>query len=230
MVAALSAVRSSGVSTLRPVGCEPASAKGIAVSLGVSPALRLFAFVLGVIASAYAWTFILPDQSASGSIAREASIVIAPKASFLRGADIVVDKSAPSISTATIAESAPIFRTASLATKDDPPSLPSLDLPRQPEIAIRETSYGLASYYSQGARTANGERFNARELTAAHRTLKFGTRVRVTNVATGKSVIVRINDRGPFIRGRVIDLSRSAAESLGMVGRGVAKVKVDVMG
>ena len=81
------------------------------------------------------------------------------------------------------------------------------------------------------ARTENRERrtFNPNELTAAHRTLPFGTRVRVTNVATGKTVTVRVNDRGPFIDGRVIDVSHSAAESLGMVGQGVAKVKLDVV-
>ena len=88
---------------------------------------------------------------------------------------------------------------------------------------------GLASFYSQGTRTASGEKFNAGELTAAHRTLPFGTRVRVTNVATGQSVTVRVNDRGPFINGRVIDVSHAAAQSLGMVGQGVAKVKLDVV-
>ncbi|HZO47082.1 MAG TPA: septal ring lytic transglycosylase RlpA family protein [Xanthobacteraceae bacterium] len=90
-------------------------------------------------------------------------------------------------------------------------------------------SNGLASFYKQGQKTASGERFNPNELTAAHRTLPFGTRVRVTNVATGKTVTVRVNDRGPFIDGRVIDVSHSAAESLGMVGQGVAKVKLDVV-
>jgi rare lipoprotein A len=87
----------------------------------------------------------------------------------------------------------------------------------------------MASFYKQGSRTASGEKFNPRELTAAHPTLPFGTRVRVTNVNTGRSVTVRINDRGPFVRGRVIDVSHSAAESLGMVGQGVAKVKLDVV-
>lgn len=90
-------------------------------------------------------------------------------------------------------------------------------------------SDGMASFYSHGAKTASGEKFDARELTAAHRTLPFGTKVRVTNVATGQSVTVRINDRGPFVNGRVIDVSRSAAQSLGMEGRGVAKVKLDVV-
>jgi rare lipoprotein A len=90
-------------------------------------------------------------------------------------------------------------------------------------------SQGVASFYTEGTQTANGEKFDTHELTAAHRTLPFGTRLRVTNVATGRSVTVRVNDRGPFVKGRVIDLSHSAAESLGMVGRGVAQVKLDVV-
>ena len=90
-------------------------------------------------------------------------------------------------------------------------------------------SYGLASFYGHQSRTASGEKFNPRELTAAHRTLPFGTKVRVTDVATGKSVTVRVNDRGPFIPGRVVDISSSAAETLGISGRGVAKVKLDVV-
>ena len=97
------------------------------------------------------------------------------------------------------------------------------------KVAAATPSDGIASFYKQGSRTASGEKFNPRELTAAHPTLPFGTRVRVTNVNTGRSVTVRINDRGPFIRGRVIDVSHSAAESLGMVGQGVAKVKLDVV-
>jgi peptidoglycan lytic transglycosylase len=88
---------------------------------------------------------------------------------------------------------------------------------------------GLASFYSHGSRTASGERFNARELTAAHPTLPFGTKVRVTDVNSGRSVTVRVNDRGPFVKGRVIDVSHAAAESLGMVGKGVTQVKLDVV-
>jgi peptidoglycan lytic transglycosylase len=90
-------------------------------------------------------------------------------------------------------------------------------------------SQGLASFYSEGGRTANGEKFDAHELTAAHPTLPFGTRLRVTNVATGRSVTVRVNDRGPYVPGRVVDVSYSAADALGMVGKGVAKVKLDVV-
>lgn len=92
-----------------------------------------------------------------------------------------------------------------------------------------DASSGLASFYGHESRTASGEKFNAGELTAAHRTLPFGTRVRVTNVATGKSVTVRINDRGPYVPGRVVDVSHSAAASLGIVRQGVAKVKLDVV-
>lgn len=92
---------------------------------------------------------------------------------------------------------------------------------------------GIASFYGAyfaGRKTASGERFNPSRMTAAHRTLPFGTRVRVTNMRNGRSVVVRINDRGPFIRGRVIDLSRGAAGVIGMIGRGIAPVRVEVLG
>lgn len=88
---------------------------------------------------------------------------------------------------------------------------------------------GMASYYKSGRRTANGERFNPHGLTAAHRTLPFGTLVRVTNLRNNKSVVVRINDRGPFAHGRVIDLSLGAAKAVGLVASGVARVKFEVI-
>jgi len=88
---------------------------------------------------------------------------------------------------------------------------------------------GLASYYSRGGRTASGEPFDRNALTGAHRTVPFGTRVRVTMLKTGKHVIVRINDRGPATRGRVIDISRRAAEVLGMVGAGLSRVEVEIV-
>ena len=90
-------------------------------------------------------------------------------------------------------------------------------------------STGFASFYTEGERTASGEKFNSHELTAAHPTLPFGTRLRVTNVATGRSVIVRVNDRGPFVPGRIVDVSYSAAEALGIVRRGTAKVTLAVV-
>jgi rare lipoprotein A len=95
--------------------------------------------------------------------------------------------------------------------------------------AAQLASHGIASFYTEGTKTASGEKFNTHELTAAHPTLPFGTRLRVTNVASGQSVTVRVNDRGPYVRGRVVDVSYAAAETLGMVGGGVAKVKLDVV-
>jgi rare lipoprotein A len=91
------------------------------------------------------------------------------------------------------------------------------------------SSFGVASFYSEGVKTASGEKFDPSELTAASPNLPFGTRLRVTNVSNGRSVVVRVNDRGPFVPGRVVDVSYSAAETLGMVGRGTAKVKLDVV-
>jgi rare lipoprotein A len=95
--------------------------------------------------------------------------------------------------------------------------------------ATEVASHGIASFYTEGTKTASGEKFDTNELTAAHPTLPFGTRLRVTNVTSGKSVTVRVNDRGPYVRGRVVDVSHAAAESLGMVDGGVAKVKLDVV-
>ncbi|WP_322417220.1 septal ring lytic transglycosylase RlpA family protein [Mesorhizobium huakuii] len=83
---------------------------------------------------------------------------------------------------------------------------------------------GRASWYALHSRTASGERMNPSALTAAHRTLPFGTKLRVTNQNNGRSVIVRINDRGPFIRGRVLDLSKGAAGQLGFIGSGHTSV------
>jgi rare lipoprotein A len=93
----------------------------------------------------------------------------------------------------------------------------------------QDSSFGVASFYTEGTKTANGEKFDPGELTAASPNLPFGTRLRVTNVTNGRSVVVRVNDRGPFVPGRVVDVSYSAAETLGMVGRGTAKVKLDVV-
>jgi rare lipoprotein A len=101
--------------------------------------------------------------------------------------------------------------------------------PAEAEVEKRSDilAEGIASYYGAelaGNRTANGERFNPNALTAAHRTLPMGTRLRVTNKANGKSVVVRINDRGPFAKHRIIDVSRAAAERISMVRSGTARV------
>lgn len=89
---------------------------------------------------------------------------------------------------------------------------------------------GGASWYALGSRTASGEPMRASNLTAAHRSLRFGTKVKVTNRRNGKSVVVRINDRGPFVRGRVLDVSRAAARNLGMISSGTAKVCYEIIG
>lgn len=96
--------------------------------------------------------------------------------------------------------------------------------------ASGNVQYGKASWYGaghDGGPTASGERYNKRAMTAAHRTLPMNTKVRVTNQLNGRSAIVRINDRGPFIRGRIIDLSEAAAEQLWMKEAGVVPVKVE---
>lgn len=91
---------------------------------------------------------------------------------------------------------------------------------------------GVASYYGpgfHGRRTANGETFNMNALTAAHRTLPFGTKLKVTNLANGKSTVVRVNDRGPYVNGRVLDLSVAAARAIGSTSSGTARVKLEAM-
>ena len=91
---------------------------------------------------------------------------------------------------------------------------------------------GMASYYADalhGRPTASGEPYNKNALSAAHKTLPFGTRVRVSNPDNGKSVIVTVNDRGPFVKGRIIDLSRAAAQTLDMLDAGEIKVNIEVL-
>ncbi|MGB5212733.1 MAG: septal ring lytic transglycosylase RlpA family protein [Anderseniella sp.] len=88
---------------------------------------------------------------------------------------------------------------------------------------------GKASWYKMGTKTANGERFKPNGLTAAHRTLPFGTKVRVKNLRNGKTVVVRINDRGPFIKSRIIDVSKGAAQKIGLIRAGVTKVSIKVV-
>jgi len=99
--------------------------------------------------------------------------------------------------------------------------------PQAPSLAETGTASWYGSWH-QGRLTASGERFNARALTAAHRSLPFGTILRVTNLATGESVKVRVNDRGPYIKGRTLDLSAAAARALGITKDGVARVRIEM--
>lgn len=102
-----------------------------------------------------------------------------------------------------------------------------------PEPAVAKTQAGKASWYGpgfHGRKTASGERFNQNAYTAAHRTHAFGTTLCVENAANGRSVAVRVNDRGPFSRGRIVDVSKRAARDLGMIRSGTAPVRVSVVG
>ncbi|HEV8309803.1 MAG TPA: septal ring lytic transglycosylase RlpA family protein [Methylomirabilota bacterium] len=104
--------------------------------------------------------------------------------------------------------------------------------PREPTPSPSPAVVGLASWYGpqhHGRPTASGESFDMQALTAAHRTLPLGTRLRVTNLENGRMVVVRVTDRGPYAPGRIIDLSLAAARTLGMLERGVARVRLEVM-
>ncbi len=99
--------------------------------------------------------------------------------------------------------------------------------------SLRQAAQGIASWYGpgfHGRKTASGEKFNQNALTAAHRSLPFGTRVKVTNLNNGRSVVVRINDRGPFTRGRIVDLSAGAARAIGLKSSGTAPVRIQILG
>jgi peptidoglycan lytic transglycosylase len=127
-----------------------------------------------------------------------------------------------SCAAATLGAVGPAVPAAPAAPPDAPPA--------KPDAGATQT--GIASWYGafhQGRRTASGEIFDMRKATAAHRTLPLGSRVRVTNLDNGKSVVVRINDRGPMVPGRVLDLSRAAAARLGAIAQGIIPVKIDVV-
>lgn len=115
----------------------------------------------------------------------------------------------------------------------DPPIEEALPEPEPVDTAAgRSLGSGIASYYGRrfhGRRTANGERFDMNAMTAAHKRLPFGSKVRVTNSSNGKSVVVRINDRGPFTPGRTIDLSKAAAQKIGLIQRGHGTVKLELI-
>jgi rare lipoprotein A len=114
-------------------------------------------------------------------------------------------------------------------------SSPRFVIKEKAEEATVDAAYvqeGVASYYADefhGRTTSNGETFDMNELTAAHQTLPFGTIVKVINKQNGRSVTVRINDRGPFLKDRIIDLSRAAAEKIGMIGPGTAEVRLEIL-
>jgi rare lipoprotein A len=167
---------------------------------GVRNVVQLFAVVLGAASlAACAQSSVVSNKSELVAASRQASLEHNRKTSFVTSRRVAVAK-----------------KHTPFASKKN-------------AAETQVASHGVASFYTEGTQTASGEKFDTYELTAAHRTLPFGTRLRVTNVATGQSVTVRVNDRGPFVPGRVVDVSYSAAETLGMVGGGLAKVKLDVV-
>ena len=163
-----------------------------------------------------------------------ASLVVAPMtpAAAESGWQTTVNRDADAVAAIDVGWTASV-----VAARADPVATASIDRDGayRPQAGPRLTGQphalnGVASYYWQDQMTATGERFDKRAMTAAHKTLPFGTRVRVTRAGTGRSVIVRINDRGPYKPGRIIDLSEKAAEDLGMTGVGVTPVKLEVLG
>lgn len=118
---------------------------------------------------------------------------------------------------------------ASCSGKSPPKASHHSDKTAPSSAGLLKSQEGIASYYAHkfnGRRTASGERFSNKKMTAAHRTLPFGTLVEVENMVTHQKVIVKINDRGPFVRNRIIDLSYSAAKKLGFIRQGSARVKI----
>jgi rare lipoprotein A len=195
----------SSISCARTLHVEPETgsphrSEPLVSAAGLRNVIRLFAVVLGAASlAACAQSPIVTKNSEQSVVSRQAT----PERN--RSTSLTTNR-----------------RTADTAKRTPLPS-------KKNAAETLAASHGLASFYSTGIRTANGERFDRYAMTAAHPTLPFGTRLRVTSVATGRSVTVRINDRGPFVRGRIVDVSHSAAEALGMVGDGVAKVKLDVV-
>lgn len=169
-----------------------------------------------------------PESAAAGASTEEAR---PDTSSAAPGSDAPFETVFAPLSAPSPADTAPAPGAVDLASFQ-PPLEPALEAPLDTVTTLRPLGSGVASYYGQrfhGRRTASGERFDMHAMTAAHRTLPFGTSVRVTNPANGRSVIVRINDRGPFTRGRTIDVSEAAARELGFTARGHATVELEVV-
>jgi rare lipoprotein A len=176
-----------------------------------------------------------------------ALILTAALSSASQGCGIISDGPNPAMSTRAVLRPEPRTDNPSIVEpqahpvpREIPPSAevpsspeaeqapPVAKIPAPPQPTMMET--GLASWYGprlHGKLTASGEIFNQEKFTAAHRTLPWGSRVKVTNLANGKSVVVQINDRGPSVRGRILDVSRAAARALGMVKSGTTTVRIE---
>ncbi|PSB57856.1 hypothetical protein C7B77_06925 [Chamaesiphon polymorphus CCALA 037] len=167
-----------------------------------------------------------PKQIVATAIAQIDDTIVAPEPSIAIPVERPKQATIPTQSSTQSPDRLP-------STSDPTPTIVKIEPPAvQPALEkIVSTQIGQASWYGSeaGSKTASGERYNPRGLTAAHRTLPFGTKVRVTNLSTGKVVVVRINDRGPFHRHRSIDISAGAAEVIGLKSQGVGRVKMEVL-
>lgn len=185
-------------------------------------------FVLAINLAAAATAAPLWAESLSDGLAKPAgkALQMGPWA-----AKITVNKSAIASWSPTVSVTVAVPKVKATATLDPSAVTHPYGLHGPVPDKGRHATTGLASFYgiSAGVKTATGERFDPSGMTAAHRTLPFGTRVKVTRVDTGESVVVRINDRGPFKPGRVIDLSEGAAKTLKMTDVGLTNVRLEVM-
>ncbi|SLJ86254.1 septal ring lytic transglycosylase RlpA family protein [Novosphingobium mathurense] len=170
-----------------------------------------------------------PGNRKASLLVALAALVTLPLAGPIHAADVAVPELAPQQQAAP-ALTAPAASTVTIA--DIAPATPGIDAAEIEAPEFDPIGSGMASYYGNqfaGSRTASGDLFDPRALTAAHRTLPFGSKVRVTNEATGDSVIVTINDRGPFHGNRVIDLSRAAADEIGLTRAGKGRVELALL-
>jgi rare lipoprotein A (peptidoglycan hydrolase) len=175
------------------------------------------------------------DQMTWASLTKSTPTTSAPKATAAKSAPKPAAVKAVAVKAAPI-QATPKAKPTRTASSDDGsrPQRKAATKPAPARTAVTSngggTLSGIASYYWQPQPVASGGRFNPDALTAAHKTLPFGTRVRVTHGSNGRSVEVVINDRGPYIAGRIIDLSRRAAQVIGMTDQGIARVNVAILG
>ena len=180
-----------------------------------------------VAAAAALATFTVGSSGAEAGDWRDAILGASAFREPLPGSAPAVGRTERRASAAT--RTAPRVAAASDSSEEAPQRKGRRSQPRSTE-SLSGGEWGVASYYWQPQRVAAGGWFNPNAMTAAHKSLAFGTRVRVTRLDNGNSVDVTINDRGPYIAGRIIDLSRAAAQSINMTGQGIARVKVNVLG
>ena len=179
-------------------------------------------------ASAAAWTCVGPEYVCGSSKAAAPSY---DKQSYKSSKSASAKSHKPSVKSSRL-ESAPSYSKHKKTAYAAPSKPKATKTAYAPSYSGGGSHYqsGQASYYWQPQTLASGGRFDPNAMTAAHKTLPFGTRVRVKHLGNGRSVEVRINDRGPYVAGRMIDLSKAAAGKIGMTGQGVARVSMTVLG